>query len=125
LATLHLWQRLLVVGPRKFGDVYYFGTLPLPGQSEPADCLVGLSGGVETRFYFDPTEGDLVGIEMQATDDQDPCEIYFSDIRPEDGRRLPHHWLVRHGDETFADLKITGFEWHVAANADPADVERN
>jgi S1-C subfamily serine protease len=125
LAALHLWQRLLVVGPRKFGEVYYFGTLPLPRQSEQADCLVGLSGGVEARFYFDPTEGDLVGIEMQTADDQDPCEIYFSDIRPEAGRRLPHHWLVRHGDDTFADLKITGYEWHRAANSDAAGTEHN
>jgi hypothetical protein len=49
---------------------------------------------------------------MQAADDQDPCEIYFSDIRAVDGRRLPHHWVIRHGDETYADLAITGYEWH-------------
>lgn len=125
LAALHLWERLLIVGPRKFGEVYYFGTLPWPGQHEPADCLVGLNGGVETRFYFDPTEGDLVGIEMQAADDQDPCEIYFSDIRPVGGRRLPHHWVVRHGDETFAELTITGYEWQGAATPDSSEIKHN
>jgi hypothetical protein len=62
---------------------------------------------------------------MQAADDQDPCVIYFSDIRPEDGRRLPHRWLIRHGDETFADLKITGYEWHGASGSGAADIEHN
>jgi serine protease Do len=125
LAALHLWQRLMLVGPRKFGEVYYFGTLPWAGQNEPADCLVGMHGGVETRFYFDPTEGDLVGIEMQVADDQDPCEIYFGDIRPEEGRRLPHRWLIRHGDETFADLKIAGYEFQPRQNPDVADPNHN
>jgi serine protease Do len=125
LATLHLWQRLLLVGPRKFGEIYYFGTLPFVDSRSESDCLVGLHGGVETRFYFDPTEGDLVGLEMQVADDQDPCTIYFSDIRPEDGRRLPHRWLIHHGDETFADLKITGYEWHGASGSGAADVEHN
>ncbi len=112
LAALHLWQRLLLVGPRQFGEIQYFGTLPWPNDSHLADCLVGIHGGVETRFYFDLTSGDLVGIEMQASDDQDPCEIYFRDIKSVDGRRLPHHWLIRHGDEQFADLKINEYSFH-------------
>jgi S1-C subfamily serine protease len=125
LATLHLWQRLLLVGPRKFGEVYYFGTLPWPGQNEQPDCLVGLNGGVETHFYFDPTEGDLVGIEMQPADDQDPCEIYFGDIRPEDGRRLPHRMLIRHGDDKNADLTITGYEWKPTQGAGASAAKQN
>ena len=43
---------------------------------------------------------------MQAADDEDPCEIYFGDIRPVDGRSLPHHWTIRHGDDVFADLNV-------------------
>ena len=66
LAALHLWQRLLLVGPRRFGEVYYLGTLPWTSDEELADCLVAIHGGVETRFYFNPTSGDLVGIELQA-----------------------------------------------------------
>jgi S1-C subfamily serine protease len=115
LAALHLWQRLVLVGPRQFGEIYYYGALPWPGDDRLADCLVGIHGGVETRFYFDPAEGDLVGIEFQAADDEDSCEIYFSDIRPTDGRRLPYHWLIRHGDETFADVTIAEFAVEGAA----------
>ena len=28
LAALHLWQRILLLGPRKFGEVYYLGEMP-------------------------------------------------------------------------------------------------
>jgi S1-C subfamily serine protease len=110
LAALHLWQRLLLVGPRRFGEVYYLGTLPWNSDDQMADCLVGTYGDVEARFYFAPELGDLIGVEMQAFDDQDPCEIYFSDVRLFDGRALPYRWTVRHGDEIFADLTITSYD---------------
>ncbi|MEX2310467.1 MAG: trypsin-like peptidase domain-containing protein [Pirellulales bacterium] len=135
LAALHLWQRLLLFGPRRFGEVYYLGTMPWPvGPAVPAgtrssrpaepalrDCLVATHGGVETRFYFNPDSGDLVGIEMQASDDEDPCEIYFSDVREVDGRHLPHQWTIRHGDELFAELKINSYD--LASHAPSKDKE--
>jgi hypothetical protein len=111
LAALHLWQRLLLVGPRTFGDVAYLGTLPWSNDDELCDCLLAIHGGVETRFYFNPASGDLVGLELQLVDDEDPCEVYFSDIRPVGGRALPHRWLVRHGDDVFAEMTITSYEW--------------
>jgi hypothetical protein len=52
----------------------------------------------------------LIGLELQASDDQDPCEIYFADIRPVDGRSLPHRWTIRHGEDVFAELKISSYE---------------
>jgi serine protease Do len=117
LAALHVWQRLLLVGPRRFGEVYYLGTLPWTSDEELSDCLVAIHGGVETRFYFNPGGGDLVGVEMQSADDQDPCEIYFYDVRSVDGRSLPHHWTVRHGDDVFADITITSYTWSEEAHA--------
>jgi hypothetical protein len=111
LAALHLWQRLLLLGPRRFGEVYYLGTLPWSSDDELADCLVAIHGGVETKFYFNPANGDLVGIETQLSDDEDPCEVYFDDIRSVDGRALPHHWVIRHGDDVFADMSVTSYNW--------------
>ena len=110
LAAIHLWQRLMLMGPRRFGDVRYLGTLPWKKGEELADCLECVHGGVETRFYFDPASGNLLGIEMNVADDQDPCEIYFDDIRPVNGRALPHNWTVRHGDEVFAELTISTYD---------------
>jgi S1-C subfamily serine protease len=109
LAALHLWQRLMLVGPSRFGEVYYLGEVPFGTDDVLADCLVGTYGDVEARFYFDPDRGDLVGLEMQLSEDQDPCEVYFGDFRETDGRSLPHLWTVRHGDESFAELTISRY----------------
>jgi serine protease Do len=119
LAALHLWQRLLLFGPRRFGEVYYLGKLPLTNDEKSVDCLVATHGGVETRFFFDPATADLVGLEMQASDDEDPCEIEFGDIREVDGRRLPHQWTIRHGDEVYAELQITSYKLSPAEAAAP------
>jgi hypothetical protein len=111
LTALHLWQRLLLFGPRRFGEVYYLGKLPWTNEEKLVDCLVATHGGVETRFLFDTESADLIGIEMQAADDEDPCEIYFSDYREVDGRYLPHQWTVRHGDEVFTELKVSSYSF--------------
>jgi serine protease Do len=116
LPALHIWQRLMLLGPRRFGDVHYLGTMPWSADEKLADCLVAIYGGVETRFYFDPTSSDLVGLEMFAADDQDPCEIYFRDMREADGRYLPFHWTVRHGDETFAEVKVDSYDFSKKAS---------
>ena len=111
LTALHVWKRLMTVGPAKFGDIYYLGTAPsLVGQSM-VDVLVGTYGGVETHFYFDPQEGDLVGLEMFTDDDVDPCEIYFDDIRPSKGGAFPHRIEVRHGEAIYAVINVTSFEF--------------
>jgi len=114
LAALHLWQRLLLVGPSRFGETHYVGTLPWTSEVDLADCLAATYGGVATHFFFDPQSGHIVGIEMQAADDQDPCELYLSQFREINGRFMPHRWVIRRGDELFADLRITALEWATA-----------
>jgi len=110
LAALHGWQRLRVAGLEKFGDVYYLGTLPWDKPDNLVDCLVGVYGGAEYRFYFDPESADLVGLEFFRTSDDDPCEIYFEDQRDVDGLRLPHRWVIRYGDEIYAALEVNSFD---------------
>jgi hypothetical protein len=100
-----------LVGPRTFGEVSYVGTLPWTAGDDLCDCLLAIHGGVETRFYFRPATGELAGIELQLADDMDACEIYLGDNREVDGRLLPHHWVVRHGDEVFAELTVKKYEW--------------
>jgi serine protease Do len=111
LAALHLWQRLLLVGPRKFGEVYYLGTMPWKSDDKLADCLVATTAGVEARFYFDAEKSNLIGLELYTSEDDDPCEIAFEDVRTVDGRSLPHRWTIRHGDDAFADLNVTSYEF--------------
>jgi hypothetical protein len=100
----------LLVGPRQYGELYYVGKVPWKSDGLLADCLAATHAGVNTNFYFDSDSGDMIGVEMQTSDDVDPCEIHFSDIRPVDGRRLPHRWTIRHGDDVFAELTITAWE---------------
>ena len=114
LPTLHLWRRLALQGPGNFGELYYLGTAPLAGQTQPVDVLVGLHGGVECRFYFDPAAGHLLAVEMSPEDNVDPCEIYFSDYHEVEGRPLPRGMEVRFGDEVFGALKIDRFQFEKA-----------
>jgi S1-C subfamily serine protease len=111
LAALHVWQRLLLVGPRKFGEVYYLGPMPWKTEETLADCLVATHAGVETRFYFDPEDSNLIGIEFFAAEDDDPCDIMMSDVRPVNGRSLPHHWTIRLGDDLFAELNLESYDF--------------
>ncbi|MEM9660505.1 MAG: hypothetical protein AAF961_19240, partial [Planctomycetota bacterium] len=111
LLAIHLWQRLVDKGLRQFGEVYYLGQLPVGEGGELADCLVGSYAGVRTHFCFSPDTGDLVAIEMFPFDDVDPCEITFREFESFEGMRLPRRWLVRHGDDIFADLTIQRWEF--------------
>jgi hypothetical protein len=114
MPALYLWRRLATAGLGRFGDVSYYGTAPLyvPSAAKPplADVLVGSHKGVECRFYFDPADGRLLGLEMSADEESDPCEVYFSGYRRSAGRLVPGRMEVRCGDETFAVLKIDGFQ---------------
>lgn len=108
-AALYLWRRLAVAGPGKFGDVYYLGTVPLEGQAEWVDALVGLCGGVECHFLFDPKTGLLLAIEMFPEEHADPCEVRLFDYRLIDGRNVPHRIEVRYGGERFGDFHVESF----------------
>ena len=109
-ATLHLWRRLAVLGPERFGEVHYLGTAPFPGCDGLADVLVGLHGGVEGRFAFDPKTGLLAGLEMFPHENADPCEVYFADYRDVSGRQFPHRIEVRFGSEVFATFRVEAVE---------------
>jgi S1-C subfamily serine protease len=110
LLAVHAWQRFIDKGLARFGEVYYYGQLPHGPDNAIKDCLVGLFEGMEVRFFFDETRGDLTGIELYSADDADPCEIAFSEFAEVQGRRLPHRWWVRSGDEIFAELVIQTWE---------------
>ena len=106
LASLHLWRRMLVEGPDRFGDVVYLGKAPVPGREQLCDILVGTFDVVEITFAFDPADGTLVRLEMAPDSDVDPCEIEFFDYRETSGRKVPHRLRVQHGDQLFLELEL-------------------
>lgn len=115
LVALHLWQRMLVQGPEKFGAVSYLGTLPLAGETKFFDVLAATYQVVEAGFLFDPVSGQLVGLEALVDDEGDPCEIRFSDYRMVDGRQWPHKLEVRVGDQTFGVITLSSVKLSTAA----------
>ena len=110
LIALHLWRRLLTVGPKQFGDVVYWGTAPIPNREGLFDVLVATHDVVESRFLFDPHTGLMVGMEVFPDADVDPCELYFYDYREAGGRQVPHRMVVLHGDDIYAAIKWSAIE---------------
>ncbi len=119
LLALHMWRRLLIEGPERFGDVYYLGAAPRkiawPENDEPdgalVDIIVATHDVVETHFLFDRKTGRLAALEMFSDSDVDPCSIRFSnekDISEKNnaGRRLPHTLHVQWGDHNFGVLQV-------------------
>ena len=120
LATLHLWRRLLLLGPERYGDVYYLGTAPLPAQDTLFDVLVATHDVTESHFYFTPDNGRLTALEMFPETNVDPCEIHFSDYRElAAGRWLPFRLTVKHGDQVVADISIEAYELPGPVSAGP------
>ncbi|HEX4149950.1 MAG TPA: PDZ domain-containing protein, partial [Pirellulales bacterium] len=117
LAALYLWRRFLVSGPEKFGDVYYEGTVPLPGRAALVDALLATSAGVQCRLVFEPGSGRLLKMELFRASGEDPCELLFRDPRVVDGRELPHTIEVRHGDETYATFKLSEIDLRLGGAA--------
>jgi S1-C subfamily serine protease len=111
LPALYLWKRLATEGLDRFGEVEYDGTAPLAGHTGLVDVLVGSHKGVECRFYFDPTEGDLLALEFFADEGSDPCEVYFSEFRPSHGHILPGRMEVRYGNEPFATFHVREYDF--------------
>lgn len=115
---LHLWQRLLIEGPETYGDVIYLGTMPIPWQDAWVDVLLGTYAGIETKFYFDRNNGNIVGIEMFSDPDWDPCEVTFEDFREVAARQLPFRWVIRHGDQVYAVFEITNYQFKAMIDED-------
>ncbi|MEL0097415.1 MAG: trypsin-like peptidase domain-containing protein [Planctomycetaceae bacterium] len=110
LVALHLWKHIQQSGLGQFGDVYYLGSMPTPKHTEKQDVLVATHSVIECRFYFSPSTGLLTSMEMYPDLGVDPCEIYFSEYESVNGRMLPRHMEIIHGDTIYGDLLIEDFE---------------
>ncbi len=111
LLTLHLWQRMLTTDLRAFGEVYYLGQLPSGPAGKLAEHLVGIYGGVEIHFIFSPEESHLLGLEMFADEQSDPCRVWFLDGETLAEHEFPRHWRLDHGDRPPVKLRIESWEF--------------
>ncbi|MFK7769272.1 MAG: S1C family serine protease [Mariniblastus sp.] len=111
LVALHLWRKLLVVGPEKFGDLIYQGKTPLRFQNEPGDVLVATRGSIETHFMFDKTNQRLLALEMYPDSDVDPCEVYFGDYVVDGDLTVPGTIKFVNGLNESGTIKIDKIEF--------------
>jgi len=118
LLALHQWRRFLVLGPEKFGDVYYLGTAPLPDREGLTEVLVATYDVLETRFYFDSTNGRLVALELYPDSDVDACELYFRDYESIDGRLIPSTINIVFGDQRFDTIRVNAIKTGTAPKGD-------
>jgi serine protease Do len=110
LAALHVCRQLLVSGPQRFGDVYYYGTAPYANVTDLADVLVATRNVAELNLAFDPQTGLLAAVEMTVDADADPCELRLSDYRDVNGRQFPHLVEVRVGDRVWGVIQWSQVE---------------
>ena len=97
-------------------EPYY---LPTPDGEKPnytasrmdAEVLRTSLGGVNSKWYFNPKDYQLLCCEVSTDRDDDPCEIHFSDYRKDSqGRMLPGKMVVRYGDKEYLRATIDGWK---------------
>ena len=77
VSALEGWRRMLADGPKKFGESFYLGTMPLGGERPLRDCMVGIDGEIEVRFLSHPDTGVVEVVEAFADRDEDPAELWI------------------------------------------------
>ena len=124
LMALYQFRRLLVVGPKGFeGQMSHGGNEPFyprpltgPAPRSLADLrvdtevLVTEHAAAVAKWYFDKKDSRLLGAEVNPVRDEDPCELYFDDFKPVDGRLMPHRIEIRYGNGRFGVLTIRKYQ---------------
>jgi serine protease Do len=124
LVALYQYRRLLTEGPKGFEGGFTHGGhepfYPPPADGKTPESLKDLRvdcevlrtkhGAFEAKWYFDLKDRRLLGVESWVTHEDDPCELYFGDYRPVDGRLLPHRIEVRHGDKRYGLLTLNTYQ---------------
>ena len=134
LAAMFLYNRLLTMGTDGFITCKHAGYEriypPLPNGRNPdnwkktetiAEVIQATYGPYTVKWYFekhsDETEPQkLVAMEMRTKEEEDPCEVYFTDYRPVNGQLIPHAHHVRYvntdGDLVpYGNIRGKSFQW--------------
>ena len=111
LVALHLWRKMLVVGPEKFGDVVYFGSIPNQHADGHGDVLVATRGAIENNFVFDKSNQQLRAMEMYPDVETDPCELYFEDYQVDGDLTVPGLIKFAFGADPPKSIRIKTIEF--------------
>ena len=111
LVALHLWRKMLILGPKVFGDVYYLGSVPNRYSAGNGEILVATRGVAESNFVFDKLNQRLLALEMYADPDTDPCELYFADYKINGPLLTPSTIKYAFGNQPPSSIKIDKIEF--------------
>lgn len=123
LPALDAWRRMLRDGPRKFGESYYLGTMPLGGERPLRDVMVGIAGELEVRWLSHPDTGAVEAIEVFADRDEDPAELWL--LRDGNSKSMPSVLDLRYGIDSILKIKVQSWEQVPASELEWATEENN
>lgn len=120
LMALHVYRQLLLLGEKGFvGQFAHGGHEPfypprldgVPPKSlkdlrADAEVLITEEADITTKWYFALNDHKLLGFEVWIEPNEDPCEVYFYDYKPVDGRQLPQRFVVHYGNERFGTFSV-------------------
>ena len=107
LAGLDSWRRVLYNDLETFGECYYRGSVPFLGERPLRDCVVGVSGELETTWLSHPETKILEAVEVVADRDEDPAELL---IRWGSGTQVaPTELELRYGTKAALLMKVEGW----------------
>ena len=124
LSALYLYRRLLTQWDKGFEIGFDHGgrepfypppagppgakadTRPLKDSRVDCEVIRGKHGPFEAKFYYAAAGQQLLGCEVTLSKEEEPCELFFGDYKPVDGRSLPHRIEVRTGDKRYAVLTV-------------------
>ncbi len=109
LLALDGWRRMIETGPKKFGETYYWGSLPLAGERPLRDCVVGIDGEIELRWLSHPDTHALEVIEVFADRDEDPAELWLT-REGDDLTKSPTVLDLRYGIDSILKIKVKSWE---------------
>jgi S1-C subfamily serine protease len=126
LAAMYLYRRLLIEGGAAFKDFDHGGVEPIfppappaqDGKAPPsltsrrvdAEVINTRLGIYYMKLFFSRVDQKLLALEVRMEENEDPCEVYFSEYRLVDGRELPHRLQVLYGNATYGTFNLTKFD---------------
>jgi hypothetical protein len=94
----------------QFTELYYLGSEPLDGQGEKVDVIVCVQTNTESRWYFHPQSGQLLGFDTIIDENADECEIRIAGWKDFEGRKLPGAFTVTSGGVPFGTFELSSAE---------------
>ncbi len=121
LPALDAWRRMIANGPKKFGETYYLGSMPLGGQRPLRDCIVGIDGDIEVRWLSHPESRLVEVIEVFADRDNDPAELWL--FRENANESQPSLMELRYGTEPVLRMRVKSWKQIPESELDQAEPE--